>query len=168
MRNTLVFLNTLLLLVSCNISCTQNTKTVAGADTVFSFAIKDYYDESSKDSHEYSKTYSLKKGVLYYDYVYTGYPDDEEKHSKKDLNDEAVEKIKTKLKDLSLYCNYKKEFPIDERGMITKTGYILSITTDTAKYRILVSGNRPIEIEDEVYNKLSEFFSFLSYILPEN
>ncbi len=46
----------------------------------FSFTLTDLYHESSKDSHSYTKTYTLKSGVLYYDYEYRGFPDDKDEH----------------------------------------------------------------------------------------
>jgi len=165
MRTAFIFL-LVFLLFACKNSITQNI--VPLTDTVFSFVINDYYRESSKDSHSYSKVFSLKSGVLYYDYVYRGYPDDEEKHSQKQLNDSVISLIKDKLEELSLYQNYKKTFPIDKTGMITESGYSFSIITDTSKYNIQVSGCRPIEIEDKVYDKLSEFYYFISKIFPQN
>ncbi|MFH2094992.1 MAG: hypothetical protein ABIJ16_04765, partial [Bacteroidota bacterium] len=117
--------------------------------------------------HRYSTTFSLKSGVLYYDYSYHGFPDNDEKHNQKQLNDSTITAIKEKIRELSLYQNYKKSFPINDNGFITESGYSFSVTTDTAKYDILVNGSRPMDIDDEIYNKLSELFYFISAIFPQ-
>jgi hypothetical protein len=160
-------MSAILLFATGNNSCTQNISIIPVTDTIFSFIISDFYRESSKDSHSYSKEFSLKSGVLYYDYVYSGYPDNEEKHTQKQLNDSIISLIKVKLNELSLYQNYRKEFPIDRTGMITESGYSFSVTTDTARYNIQVSGNRAIEIDDKVYEKLSEFYYFINNLFPQ-
>ncbi|MFH2143213.1 MAG: hypothetical protein ABIJ97_12370 [Bacteroidota bacterium] len=167
MRNVLLFLVVLMILASCKNSNTQNISVLSEVDTSFSFFLSDYYRESSKDSHSYSKAFSLKSGVLYYDYKYHGYPDNDEKHNQKQLNDSAITAIKTKMQELSLYQNYKKTFPINESGFISESGYTLSIITDTAKYSILVNGGRPMDIDDEIYNKLSELYYFINKIFPQ-
>lgn len=162
MKTILVLPMIFLLLAICKNSNTQNISVAQLSDTVFAFTIRSYYNETSKDSHNYSKTFSLKSGILYYDYDYNGYPDNEEEHKQKTLNDSTIQVIKVKLKELSLYQNYKKTFPIDKSGFVSESGYSLSITTDSVKYYILVNGARPIEIDDKVYENLSGFYYFIN------
>lgn len=161
MKNVFILSLILLLFATCKNSNTQNLSTVLVIDTAFKFVIRDYYDETSKDSHHYSKTYSLKSGILYYDYDYNGYPDNEEEHKQKQLNDSAIDIIKAKLKELTLYQSYKKKFPLEERGMITESGYSLFIKTGSIKYDLQVSGPRPMDIQDKAYDNLAIFYSFI-------
>jgi hypothetical protein len=167
MKNLIILFLVVLSFVCCKNANTQKPENTSVSDTSFKMTLSDYYEERSKDSHNYSKTYSVESGVLYYDYLYRGYPDDEEFHDKKQMNDSLISKIKLKIEELSLYRNYEKKFPSDESGYFTESGSTLSVTTDTEKYYIKISGPRPIEIDDEVYNKLSEFYYFLDSVFPQ-
>jgi hypothetical protein len=167
MKNTLIISLILLLFTMCKISFTQNLNKVQIRDTTFSFTIGSYYNEISKDSHNYSKTFSLKSGILHYDYDYNGYPDNEEEHKQKQLNDSSIDVIKAKLKEFSLYQNYKKAFPLEKNGLVTESGYSLIVTTDSAKYEIHLSGPRPMDIDDKVYESLSIFYYFINTLFEK-
>lgn len=167
MRKILVISLALLLLATYKNLNAQDVRTTQVSDTVFSFTIRNYYDERSKDSHNYSKSYTLKSGILFYDYDYNGYPDDEEEHKQKKLNDSTIIAIKIKLKELSLYQNYKKSFPVDEGGFRAESGSSLTITTDSVKYYIQVNGGRPIDMEDKMYENLSEFYYYINSLFEK-
>jgi hypothetical protein len=58
--------------------------------------------------------------------------------------------------------NYDKKFPVNERGSIIRTAKRLTIQDGIEKYSISVSGGRPAEIKDDVYDKLAELNSFIA------
>ncbi len=167
MKKLTLLLVTVLLIFGCKNSNTQNTSKKLVSDTIFSFVTVDSYSESSKDSHNYSTTLSLKKGVLYYDYDYNGYPANEEEHKQMNLNDSIIIAIKVKLKELSLYKNYEKKYTVNEKNYRVETGIRLYITTDTSKYILSIDGGRPMEIKDEVNDNLSIFFSYVENLFPK-
>jgi len=167
MKNFLMFFWGVLLFASCKNSNTQNTSINIVSDTIFSFVTVDSYSESSKDSHNYSETLSLKKGVLYYGYIYKGFPDDETEHKQINLNDSIINSLKAKLKKLSLYKNYKKRYSINEKTYRVETDISLYITTDTNKYILSVDGGRPMYITDSVNDNMSIFFSYVMNLFPE-
>jgi hypothetical protein len=74
----------------------------------FSFTLTDSYNETSKDSHQYSKTYSLKGKVLRFEHSHSGFPDDKEEAKEVRANDSMVSAIKDKIKDRGLHTNYEK------------------------------------------------------------
>jgi hypothetical protein len=167
MKNLLIIILTIILFSNCKNSSTQNNQVKPISDTTFYFCIKDFYNETSKDSHHYFKTFSLEKGVLYYDYVYNGFPGHEEAHDEKQLNDSTINTIKEKLKELSLYMNYTRKFPIEKTGLSSESGYLLTIIADTSQYSVSISGDIPYDINDEVYNHLSNFNYFINNLFTQ-
>jgi hypothetical protein len=161
----LVFI--ILLFANCKNSNTQNSSTKTVGDTIFSFVTVDFYRETSKDSHHHSTTLSLKKGILYYDYNYGGYPAPETEHKQMDVNDSIINTIKAKLKELSLYQNYKKRFPVNEKVYIVETGISLNIITDTEKYALSVDGGLSNNIKDSVKDNMSQFFAYVLHLFSE-
>lgn len=167
MKNPIILFLVVLSFACCKNANTQKPENTSVSDTSFKMTLSNYYEERSKDSHNYSKTFSVKSGILYYNYIYRGYPDDDDFQNKMQLNDSLLNLIKLKLQELSLCKNYEKKFPSDGSGYFTESGSSLSVTTDNIEYFIKVSGQRPIEIEDDVYNKLNEFFYFINKIFPQ-
>lgn len=170
MKNILILILLALVFCNCRNSITRTNQNVAVqivCDTVFAFSIQKYYDERSKDCNHYYNMFSLKSGVLYYDYVYKGFPDDEEEHDKKQLNDSIIHIIKEKLKELSLYQDYSKKFPLKKSGFITESGYSMTIRNDSAKYALSVSGPGNMEIDDKIYLHLSDFYYYINTIFPQ-
>jgi len=139
------------------------------SDTLFAFSVSYSFSETSKDSHHYSKNFNLKSGILYYNYSYSGYPAVEEDHKQKQLNDSTIDLIKSKLKELSLYQNYNKNFPGKKDVFSTETVYSLTIETGSVKYSLSVSRSGPTDVnkEDEVETHISEFNSFINTIFPQ-
>jgi hypothetical protein len=135
---------------------------ISPADTSFSLTICESFDEQSKDSHHYSTTLTLKSEALYYDYIYRGFPDDKTEHKEKSLHDSDITTVKNKIKELSLTMNYNKAYPFNDRGFVVKTGISLKIRTDSAAYSISVTGGRPMDINDEMNNKLYRLYYFLN------
>jgi len=154
-------------LASCKNPLTPKCENKPISDTLFSFSIRKFYNESSKDSHHYYQMFSLKKGVLFYDYVYKGFPNDEEEHKKKILNDSIILLIKIKLNELELYQDYSKEYPVNNSGFRSESGYSLIINTDTSDYSLMVKGKIPYDVDNEVYNNLSAFYYFIHSVFPQ-
>jgi hypothetical protein len=167
MKNLSILTFLILLFSNCKNSNTQNFSTKTVSDTIFSFVTVDFYRETSKDSHHYSTTLSLKKGILYYDYNYGGYPAPETKHKQLDVNDSIINSIKAKLKELSLYQNYKKRFPVNEKVYIVETGISLNIITDTEKFALSVDGGLSNNIKDSVKDNMSHFFAYVQQLFSE-
>ncbi len=143
MKKIILLFPLFLLFVNCKNSTTKNSNT---SESAFSFVIVDSYRESSKDSHSYSTTLSLKDGVLNYDYNYSGFPENKKEHKEKDLSHSDINSIKLKMQELSLYQNYEKKFPVNEKVYIVETGMRLTIIADTVKYSLCVNGGRPMDI----------------------
>ncbi len=150
-----------LIAVSCKSELKQSPPVNNMTDTTFSFVLTDFFDESSKDSHHYSKSFSLKSGILRYDYIYRGFPDNQEEHKELPADDSMITAIKEKINTLDLVTNYDKKFPVNERGFIVRTGKRLTLFQDTVKYSVSVTGGRPMDMKDEMYNKLSQLYYFL-------
>jgi hypothetical protein len=131
----------------------------------FSFTLTESYSETSKDSHQYSKAYSLNGKTLLFEHSHSGFPDDKEETRKVRVNGSMIAAIKDKIKGLGLYTNYEKKFPVNERGMISRTKKKLIIQDGEKKYLISVSGGSPGEIKDEFDNKLGVFYSFIASLI---
>lgn len=167
MKKAILLFPIILLFVNCKNSTTQNNITNNTSDTGFSFVIVDSYRETSKDSHSYSTTLSLQNGVLNYDYKYHGFPDNQTAHKQRDLSNSEINSIKSKMKELSLYQNYKKKFPVNEKVYMVETGMSLTIITDTVKYTLSVNGGMPMDIKDSVNDHMSVFFSYVMNLFSE-
>jgi hypothetical protein len=167
MKNILIIMMTIMLFTNCKNSNTQNNQVKPISDTTFYFCIKDFYNETSKDSHHYYKMYYLKAGVLYYEYKYRGFPSEEDFTDSKQLNDTLINDIKAKLSKLSLNRNYNRYFPVDRNGMVSESGLSLNIRYDTVKYNLEVSGEIPYDINDSIYNHLSEFRYYINTLFPQ-
>jgi hypothetical protein len=130
----------------------------------FSFTLTESYSETSKDSHRYSKSYSLDGKVLRFLHTHSGFPDDKEEAKEVRANNSMVSAIKDKIMGLGLYTNYEKKFPVNERGTIMRTTMKLVIQDGEEKYAISVSGGSRGEIKDEFDQKLGVFYSFIAGI----
>jgi hypothetical protein len=62
-----------------------------------------------------------------------------------------------------LYTNHDRKFPVNEHGIIVRTGTKLTIQDNKDKYSISITGGRSDEIKDELHDKLSRFNSFISH-----
>jgi hypothetical protein len=169
MKNILIVTMTIMLFSNCKNSNTQNNQAKPVSDTLFYFSVSYSFSETSKDSHRYTQNFILKKGILYYDYIYGGFPAMEEDHQQKQLNDSIIDGIKAKLKELSLYQNYKKDYPGRKDVFKTESDHSLTIETGTSKYSMSVSRTGPSDEknDDEVENKISEFYYFILQIFPQ-
>ncbi len=160
-------MKTLILLIgvialSCKSNPPQNHEGNSMSDTTFTFVLTDSFNETSKDSHHYSKSLSLKSGVLRYDYVYRGFPDDEEEHKELPADDSMVRAIREKIRELGLDTNYVRRYPVDERGFIVRTGMHLTVQDGSVKHSVSVTGGRPMDIDDIFDHKMSELYSFVN------
>jgi hypothetical protein len=163
MNKPYIFIIALAFLAMCGNSTIKNGPM---KNSTFSFEMSKSYRETSLDSHSYSDTYSLKSGTLSYDYIYSGYPAPDSKHLQMELDEIAISSIKDKLINLGLFKNYKKDFPIEKKsGPRNEQSYSLVINSDTTSYNISFDGNIPIDIDDEVYNSLSAFWSYISALI---
>ncbi|MFH0895922.1 MAG: hypothetical protein V2A54_15925 [Bacteroidota bacterium] len=150
---------------SCSQSSVKDANNTTIIDTTFSFYLTESFHETSLDSHWYTSTYSIKNGVLSYDYVYGGFPAPEKKHKDTTLSEKDFISIKEKLKELKLFINYKKTFPVEKKGLIVETCNSLQINDADKIYKISISGGRPMDLVDEVGNRLSEFEYFVKQLL---
>ena len=148
--------------LSCKTNPQQNLTANCMTDTTFSFVLADSFDETSKDSHHYTKTLSLKSGVLHYDYVYRGFPDNTEEHKEMPADESMIKTIREKIRELRLDTNYVKRYPVSERGFIVRTGMHLTIQDGANKYSVSVTGGRPMDINDEINNKMSQLYYFVN------
>ncbi len=121
----------------------------------FSFVLKESFREISKDSNNYSTTYTLKEGKLQQDYIYKGFPDDKEEHKQVRANGSTIEAILAKIEAQSLFINYDKQFPLNSNGPRTSIGIHLTVQHGTSTYTISVSGDRLQVQNDEMYKKVS-------------
>jgi hypothetical protein len=160
MLKVLIFLG--VIIMSCKSSSQQTQTEIVMTDTTFSFVLTDSFDETSKDSHDYSKTLSVKSGVLHYDYVYRGFPDDQAEHKEMPADESMIKAIRDKIKELRLDTNYVKRYPVNERGFIVRTGMHLTIQDSADKYSISVTGGRPMDINDRLNDKMSELYYFVN------
>ena len=158
---TLIILFSVIAL-SCKSNPQHNLSGNSMTDTTFSFVLFDSFDETSKDSHHYTKTLSLKSGILHYDYVYRGFPDDTEEHKEMPAGESMIKTIREKIRELRLDTNYVKRYPVNERGFIVRTGMHLTIEDGANKYSVSVTGGRPMDINDEIDNKMSQLYYFVN------
>ena len=160
MLKVLIFL--VFFIMSCKSSSQQTQTEIVMTDTTFSFVLLDSFDETSKDSHHYTKTLSLKSGVLHYDYVYRGFPDNTEEHKEMPADESMIKTIREKIRELRLDTNYVKRYPVNERGFIVRTGMHLTIQDGVNKYSVSVTGGRPMDINDELNDKMSKLYYFVN------
>jgi hypothetical protein len=167
MRLHCVLILSLLAGSGCGGSALKVSAVAPGPDAAFSFVYSEYFHETSKDSNSHRTSYTMKNGRLVYDYVYVGYPDpgNSKKHREIRVDRDSVERLRAKLKELQLYMNYSKSYPVEKRGMTINTGRSLCITDGDGSYRITVTGGLPLDIHDRVGDRLSEFGVFVERLL---
>ncbi|MBN1535070.1 MAG: hypothetical protein JXA20_20545 [Spirochaetes bacterium] len=160
-KNLFVLLAPLLLLPGCTGSPVKVTEVSSGADAAFHFVYSEYLHETSKDSHSHRTSYALKNGRLVYDYAAIGHPGPDKRHRELTVNHAAVDAIRKKLRELQLYTNHARSFPVEKRGATVHTGRMLCLTDGDRSYKITVAGGRPRDMKDRVGDRLSEFRSFI-------
>jgi hypothetical protein len=110
--------------------------------------------------------YQLTGNILNYNYEYRGFPENKDIHYSLHLSDSALKELLAKFHSFDFSKNHNKHFQANNAGFSTEIGMSLMASDAINSWNIAIKASNIEQIDDEMYNRLNNFYFYLQISVP--